>query len=199
MARFPFIADVVDRAGNVQAGAVVEMRKLDDQTPVAVYAQRNASAPAPDPLLTDPNGRLHVYLDDTIDYEWRAVAGGVAAEWTEVLAPRDGGTSGARIFHADRTWAIQGTVDAAVLPGIFLTEPYTLIGARTKLGSGTSITAQVQRNGANLGSPITVTPASATQVFSQAMAVDDELGLVLSAPVGNPSNLSITLILQLTI
>jgi hypothetical protein len=91
MARFPFIADVVDRAGNVQAGAVVELRNLQDETPVAVYAERDDQALAPDPLLTDPNGRLHVYLEDTIDYEWRAVAGGVAAEWTEVLATQGGG------------------------------------------------------------------------------------------------------------
>jgi hypothetical protein len=92
-----------------------------------------------------------------------------------------------------------GTVSAATLPAIFTTQACTLIGARTKLGSGTSITAQVQRNGANVGSPITITPTSATAPFSYALAVDDELSLVLSAPVGAPSNLSITLILELVI
>jgi hypothetical protein len=74
----------------------------------------------------------------------------------------------------------------------------TLIGLRAKIGSGTSIGVQLKRNGSNLGSVITVTTTVATTVFSQALAADDELTLVLSSPAGTPSNLGMTLYLEHT-
>jgi hypothetical protein len=45
---------------------------------------------------------------------------------------------------------------------------------------------------------ITVTPTAATTAFSQALAADDELTIVLSSPVGTPSNLTATLYVEHT-
>jgi hypothetical protein len=72
------------------------------------------------------------------------------------------------------------------------------VGLRAKLGSGTSLGVQVRRNGGNVGGVITVTTAAATTTFNQALAADDELSLVLSAPVGTPTNLTATLYLEHT-
>lgn len=121
-----------------------------------------------------------------------AVAGGGIQGPPGVVSP----------FRYGHTWALVGDIIAATLPVMFVpkngTQNVTLVGTRAKIGGGTSITAQVQRNGSNLGSPITVTPTAATTAFSQALADQDEIRVVLSAPVGSPTDLSFTLLLEHT-
>lgn len=103
-----------------------------------------------------------------------------------------------------RTFALVGDVSAiTALPSIFVTltgaQASTLYGLRAKIGSGTSIGVQVMRNGAPVGSVITVTPTVSTVTLGNlALADNDELTLILSAPVGTPSNFSGTLILDQT-
>jgi hypothetical protein len=115
-------------------------------------------------------------------------AGGMAAGWVPA-------------FRQGHTWALGGLLTAGLnVPQIFVPktagQAATLVAARALLGSGTSIGAQLQRNGSNLGSLITVTTTAATTAFSQALADMDTLDLVLSAATGSPTDLSFTLVLE---
>jgi len=106
----------------------------------------------------------------------------------------------ARTFRTGHTWMVAGAIAAATLPPIFVPEASaqatTLIAVRAQILSGTNVTAQMQRNGTNLGSAITVTTTPASTAFAQAMTDLDRLGIVLSAPTGSPADLSITAILE---
>jgi hypothetical protein len=104
-------------------------------------------------------------------------------------------------FRVGHTWAVGGVLTAAInVPHIYVPKAArqvaTLIGARAVLGSGTSVVCQLQRNGSNLGSTISVTTTAATTAFSQALADGDAIDLVLSSPVGSPTDLSFTLIIE---
>jgi hypothetical protein len=104
-------------------------------------------------------------------------------------------------FRQGHTWALGGLLAAGLnVPQIFVPktagQAATLVAARALLGSGTSIGAQVQLNGSNLGSLITVTTTAATTAFSQVLADMDTLDLVLSAATGSPTDLSFTLVLE---
>jgi len=105
-------------------------------------------------------------------------------------------------FRLGHTWGLVGNVSTlTTLPALFVplaTQTATLVGVRAKLGSGTSVGVQVKRNGSNVGGVITVTTTAATTALSQALAADDELTIVLSAPVGAPTNLGVTLFVQHT-
>lgn len=108
-----------------------------------------------------------------------------------------------RPFRLGHTWGLVGDVSAlTTLPSMFVpmlgTQAASLIGVRTRLGSGTSVGVQLRRNGGNLGSVITATGTAATTAFSQALAADDELTIVLSSPVGTPSNLGVSLFIEHT-
>jgi hypothetical protein len=102
------------------------------------------------------------------------------------------------------TWGLVGDVSAiTTLPSLFVLETGTqaavLYGIRTKIASGTSVGVQVKRNGSNVGSVITVTTTAATTTLgSVALSDNDEITLVLSSPVGTPTHLSATLILEHT-
>ena len=106
----------------------------------------------------------------------------------------------AKTFRTGHTWLISGAVVAATLPPIFIPEvgaqATTLVSVRAQILSGTNVTAQMQRNGSNLGSAITVTPTPGSTVFSQVMADLDRLGLTLSSPTGSPADLTVTAILE---
>jgi hypothetical protein len=104
-------------------------------------------------------------------------------------------------FRTGHSWAVAGVLTAGQsVPPIFIpkvaAQTATLVSVRAMLASGTSIGVQVQRNGSNLGSLITVTPTAASTTFSQAFADLDRLGIVLSAPVASPSDLSFTAIFE---
>jgi hypothetical protein len=107
-------------------------------------------------------------------------------------------------FRLGHTWGLVGDVsDLTTLPSIFIpfngTQAAKLVGIRTKLASGTSVGVQVKRNGSNVGGVITVTTASTmTSLGNVAISADDELSMVLSAPVGTPTHLSATLVVEHT-
>jgi hypothetical protein len=107
-------------------------------------------------------------------------------------------------FQLGHTWALVGDVSAiSTLPSMFVPlragQAAVLVGIRAKIGSGTSVGVQVRRNGSNVGSVITVnTTAATTSLGNVALANNDELTLVLSAPSGTPSNFGATLVLEHT-
>ena len=102
------------------------------------------------------------------------------------------------------TWAIVGDATSlTTLPSLFVpllgTQAAVLHSIRAKIASGTSIGMQVRRNAGNVGGVITVTTtATTTTLGSVALTDGDELTLVFSAPVGTPSNVSATLIVEHT-
>ena len=108
-------------------------------------------------------------------------------------------------FHTSHTFALVGDVTAiTTLPSMFVsltgTQAITLFGLRASIASGTSVGVQVQRNGVNVGSAITVTTTVAlASLGSVPLAEGDALTLVLSAPVGTPSNFGASLILEHTL
>ena len=91
-------------------------------------------------------------------------------------------------------------LSAGALPGIFVpklaAQTVTLKRVRAVILSGTSIVAQCRLNGTNIGSPITITPVGPTFTFSQVLADADYVDFVLSAPTGNPADLSLTAFLE---
>lgn len=104
-------------------------------------------------------------------------------------------------FRTGHSWAVAGVLTAGQsVPAIFVpkvaAQTATLVSVRAMLASGTSIGVQVQRNGSNLGSLITVTPTAGSTAFSQAFADLDTLKIVLSAPVASPTDLSFTAIFE---
>ena len=100
------------------------------------------------------------------------------------------------------TWGLVGDVSAlTALPSIFVPliapQVTTLYGIRTKIRSGTSVGLQMQRNGSNIGGPITVTTTAVTTMLGGVVLADgDELTPIRSSPVGAPTDFSATLILE---
>jgi hypothetical protein len=105
-------------------------------------------------------------------------------------------------FRMGYGWTVVGAVTAVTLPSQFVPlkagQSASLVGLRSKLASGTSVVAQVRRNGSNLGSTITITSTAATTTFNQALTADDDLGIVLTSPTGSPTSLGLTMYLELT-
>ena len=106
-------------------------------------------------------------------------------------------------YQIGQTWGVGGLLAAGmIIPVIFTpkrtNQSITVVGARAMIQSGTSVGVQLQRNGTNVGSVLTVTPTPGSGSFSQTISDGDRLGLVISAPVGSPSDLSYTVYLEHT-
>ena len=111
-----------------------------------------------------------------------------------------------RTMRTGQSYVIGSTLTAGqVIPSIFVpilsaSQTTKIIGARHKIVSGTSIVAQLQRNGSNIGTAMTITPTKATTTFTEVVLADgDEIGLVLSSPVGTPMHLSLTVMFEHTV
>jgi hypothetical protein len=108
-------------------------------------------------------------------------------------------------YRATHTFALVGDVSAITgMPSFFVSligsQTAVLYGIRADIASGTSVGVQVVKNGTNVGGVITVTPTTATTTLgSVALADNDELTIVLSAPVGTPTNLGVSLIIEHTV
>ena len=106
-------------------------------------------------------------------------------------------------YQIGQTWGVGGALTASmILPSIFVpkrsNQSITIVGARAVINSGTSIGIQLQRNGTNVGSVMTVTTTASLATLSQALADGDRLSLVTSSPSGSPSDLSYTVLLEHT-
>jgi collagen type VII alpha len=142
------------------------------------------------------------YLDTTTGDVYEKTG---ASAWTSrgnIKGPA-GAAGVTRPFRLGHTWGLVGDLTLlTVLPSLFVpmngTQAATLVGLRAKIASGTSVGVQVKRNGSNVGSVITVTSTVATTTLSATLAANDELSLTLSSPVGTPTTLSATLIMEHT-
>jgi hypothetical protein len=109
-----------------------------------------------------------------------------------------------RPFRLGQTWGLVGDLSLlTTLPSMFVsvmgTQIVKLSSFRAKIASGTSIGAQVKRNGTNVGGVITVTPTVGTSGLGDVvLANNDEITLLLSTPVGTPMHLSATLTFEHT-
>ena len=112
------------------------------------------------------------------------------------------GPPGVGTFRTGRTWAVAGELSQAppLIPPIFVPEATgentTLIAMRAVLLSGTSMQIQMQKNGADIGPPITVTTLPISVPFSEPIVDLDMLGWTRSNLVDDPAGLSLTAIFE---
>jgi len=101
-------------------------------------------------------------------------------------------------WRQGHTWALIGDVTTlTAMPSMRVqmigTQTVKLAAITTQIASGTSVGVQLLRNGIAVGGVITVTPTFAEAALGNiALAHNDALRLQLSAPVGVPSGLSVT-------
>lgn len=112
-------------------------------------------------------------------------------------------------INVPHTWAVAGEVkvpvgDADVIPGFFVPSLATgqtvkLVEARHKIGSGTSATVKLQKNGVDItgftGISVTTT-ASLTNPTDVNLAAGDYIQPVVTAVSGTPKNLSLSVALE---
>lgn len=169
---------------------------------------------------------LDTATDELVYYR---VEAGVAAEKTRIggdvvahaaaLDNVHGIPAGERALHTGdtlsvtlnvpHTWAVAGEVkvpvgDVDVIPGFFVPTLATgqtikLVEARHKLGSGTSVTVKLQKNGVDItgftGISVTTT-ASLTNPTDVNLAAGDYIQPVVTAVSGTPKNLTLTVALE---
>ena len=112
-------------------------------------------------------------------------------------------------FNVPHTWAVAGEVkvpvgDSDVIPGFFVPSLATgqtvkLVEARHKIGSGTSATVKLQKNGVDItgftGISVTTT-ASLTNPADVTLAAGDYIEPIVTAVSGTPKNMSFTVALE---
>lgn len=104
------------------------------------------------------------------------------------------------------TYAVGGAVDNTItLPGFFVSmlagQTASLAKVSYGLGSGTSMTFTVTKNGAPITSltNLSATTTSTSTTSGQALADGDKLGVTLSTATGTPTDLSITIFVDYSI
>jgi hypothetical protein len=106
-------------------------------------------------------------------------------------------------YQIGQTWGVGGILTAGmILPQIFIpirgNQSVRIAGLRALINTGTNVGIQLTRNGSVIGSVLTVSTTPGYQALTQALVDGDRIGLVISAPVSNPSDLSATVILEHT-
>ena len=113
-----------------------------------------------------------------------------------------GPIGGTAPYQIGQTWGIGGVLTAGMfVPNIFIpkrsNQSVTGVGIRAAINSGTSVVVTLTKNGAAQSPPITVTTTpSLTTLGNYVYADGDRVGLSISSPVGSPSDLSCTLLLE---
>lgn len=103
------------------------------------------------------------------------------------------------------TFAIGGEIkipfgDDDFIPPFFIASPGSLIAARYKINSGTSVTLKIQKNGTDVLTGLSVTKTAATNDFADiATVAGDQIGIVVTAVSGTPKNLSFTIYVSYSI
>jgi len=128
-----------------------------------------------------------------------------SGNWRCIAYQRASGT----VLNVPHTWAVAGEVkvpvgDADVIPGFFVPSLATgqtvkLVEARHKIGSGTSATVKLQKNGVDItgftGISVTTT-ATLTNPADVALAAGDYIQPIVTAVSGTPKNLTLTVALE---
>ena len=120
------------------------------------------------------------------------------------------GPRGLSTWQEVHTFAVQGAVGTATLPGFFVSaatgQTVKLAKARAKIGAGTSVSFRITRNGSDVtgfgtaGSPLrATTTASTTDPADVTLASDDLIAVVVSAVAGSPTDLSVTVVLEMSL
>jgi hypothetical protein len=105
-------------------------------------------------------------------------------------------------FRTGHTWGLVGDVTLVnSLPSLFVPvitgQSTKVVGVRTRLKSGTSVSLSLKRNGTQfLSVTVTVTPATTNLPTPLTLSDDDEITIDLTAHTGVPSDLSVTLFLE---
>lgn len=128
-----------------------------------------------------------------------------AGNWRCIAYQRASGT----VLNVPHTWAVAGDVkvpvgDADVIPGFFVPslapgQTVKLVEARHKIGSGTSATVKLQKNGVDItgftGISVTTT-ATLTNPADMTLAAGDYIQPIVTAVSGTPKNMSLTVALE---
>ena len=112
-----------------------------------------------------------------------------------------------RTMRTGQSYVVGGGLTVGmVIPSFFVPimgvgQTTKVVGARHKIASGTSVVAQLQQNGTNIDSAMTITPTKATTTFASPVTIadGDEIGVVISTPTGTPQHLSLTVIMEHTV
>jgi|tagenome__1003787_1003787.scaffolds.fasta_scaffold20958766_2 hypothetical protein len=108
------------------------------------------------------------------------------------------------IYRTSHGFMVAGPVAPTfVVPDFYVTgalkQTSRLIGIIARLDSGTSVDVSVRRNGTVIDSPITVTTFKSYASYGQDVFDGDALDLTFANPVGDPTDLGVTLIIEHTI
>jgi len=128
-----------------------------------------------------------------------------SGNWRCIAYQRASGT----VLNVPHTWAVAGEVkvpvgDADVVPGFFVPslaagQTVKLVEARHKIGSGTSATVKLQKNGVDItgftGISVTTT-ATLTNPADVTLAAGDYIQPIVTAVSGTPKNMSFTVALE---
>ena len=124
--------------------------------------------------------------------------------WQDVALVGPTGLPGPPVnpYQTGQTWGIGGVLTAGmIVPSIFIpkrtNQTVTGVAIRAAINSGASVVLTLTKNGAAQSPPITVTTTPSLTTLGNYIYLDgDRVGLAISSPVGSPSDLSCTLILE---
>ena len=159
-----------------------------------------------DIALSGPPGKSIAVFEQPGDPGSAAVVGDMWID-TDAAVPVN---NTIRTMRTGQSYVVGGALAAGmVIPSFFVPvfsaagNPQTtkIISVLAKIASGTSIIANVLKNGAAQSPSPYVTTTKGTTTFSPAITIadGDEIGLALSGPVGSPANLSLTIVFEHTV
>lgn len=147
-----------------------------------------------------PHNRGLIVADGGLQIPSGAVVGAVAVSDAS-------GNIAWQEFPEFKSWTVYGTIavpsgDTNYIPPIFVNVPawntLSLVKCRYVIHTGTSVTFDLQRNGASITgfTGLSATTTAATTTGSQALANDDLIQPVVTAISGTPANLTIEIVMQ---
>lgn len=128
----------------------------------------------------------------------------------QITAISQQGPPGASSFTTVHTYAVSGTItvpsgEANFIPPFFFqkkaNQTSVLKKVRHQIHAGISVTAKIQKNGADLTgyTGLTITPTPTNSGSDAPLADGDLLSVVVTAVSGSPQNLTLTLVIEHTI
>lgn len=209
-------ATLIDAKGDLIAGSA-------DNTPVRFAVGTNGLVLTADSGQTSGLAWTAMVPQSLIDAKGDLIVGdandstvrvGVGANGT-VLTANSGQASGVawtaitKTFRTSHTWAVQGEIkvpsgDTDYIPGFYVAEAGTqatsIIKARGRINSGTSVTVDLKKNGTNFLTgwviDTTTTAGEENDFADEAVAEYDYIQVVVTAVAGTPKNMTVSLVLE---